>query len=139
MRIALDVTPAARPQATGIGWYARHLALALADALDATDELSLCTRLSRWRTRALRVRHPRARNRWFQAFWGPAGRPHVFHGTDARLPERCRAALVVTVHDGCSRASARWATSRFSRACSRSALAFETRARSSSDMPLRSR
>ncbi len=113
MHIALDVTPAARPQATGIGWYARHLALALADALDATDELSLCTRLSRWRTRALRVRHPRARNRWFQAFWGPAGRPHVFHGTDARLPERCRAALVVTVHDVFSLDSQRWATPRF--------------------------
>ena len=77
VRIALDVTPTARPQSTGIGRYARHLALALAETLSAEDELSLCTRISRWQARDLRVRHPRARNRWFQAPWGPAGRPHA--------------------------------------------------------------
>ena len=113
MHIALDVTPAARLRRTGIGWYARHLALALADALEPDDDFSLCTRLSRWRARSQRVRHPRARDRWFQAPWGPAGHPHVFHGTDARLPERCRARLVVTVHDVFSLESERWASPRF--------------------------
>ena len=113
VRIALDVTPAARPRRTGIGWYAQHLAVALTDALSPGDELNLCTRLSRWRARDQRARAPRARNRWFQAPWGPMGRPQIFHGTDARLPERCRAALVATVHDVFSLDSPHWANARF--------------------------
>ncbi|MEE2678703.1 MAG: glycosyltransferase family 1 protein [Myxococcota bacterium] len=113
MHLALDMTPAARSDATGVGRYARDLAHALIGELSAGDELSVCTRLSRWREHRQRFRHPQARNRWFHAFGGPGGRPDVFHGTDARLPERCRAALVATVHDVFSLDSEHWASPRF--------------------------
>jgi glycosyltransferase involved in cell wall biosynthesis len=51
--------------------------------------------------------------RWFQAPFGPRGAPDVFHGTDVRLPERCRAALVASVHDVFSLESERYAQAKF--------------------------
>ena len=115
MRIALDVTPAVKPRRTGIGWYTAHLARALAEQLGPEDELLLCTRLSRWRKRRHRPAPapPAIRSRWFQAPFGPRGAPDVFHGTDARLPERCRARLVATVHDVFSLESERFAEAGF--------------------------
>jgi glycosyltransferase involved in cell wall biosynthesis len=115
VRIAIDVTPCARPRRTGIGWYAAHLAQALADQIGADDSLLLCTRLSRWRDRDRRppCTGRRVRRRWFQAPFGPRGAPDVFHGTDARLPERANAALVATVHDVFSLECDRFATPRF--------------------------
>lgn len=115
MRIALDVTPAVKPRRTGIAWYAAHLARALAPQLGPEDELLLCTRLSRWRKRRHRPAPapPAVRARWFQAPFGPRGAPDVFHGTDARLPERCRARLVATVHDVFSLETERFAAAGF--------------------------
>ncbi|MDH5565898.1 MAG: glycosyltransferase family 4 protein [Myxococcales bacterium] len=101
MRIALDLTPCVKPRRTGVGWYTLHLARSLAEQIGPEDRLLLCTRLSRWRMREHRpaLSGARVSQRWFQAPFGPRGAPDVFHGTDARLPERCRAALVATVHD----------------------------------------
>jgi len=115
VRIALDVTPCAKPRRTGIGWYAAHLAQALTEQLGPDDALLLCTRLSRWRARRWRpeIGGPRVRHRWLQAPFGPRGAPEVFHGTDARLPERSRAALVATVHDVFSLECDRYANDRF--------------------------
>ncbi len=115
LRIALDVTPAVRPRRTGVGWYAAHLAGALEEALEPDETLLLCTRLSRWRWRRARPtpRGPRTRQRWLQDPFGPRGAPDVFHGSDARLPGRTRAALVATVHDVFSLESDRWALAGF--------------------------
>ena len=115
MRIALDVTPAANPRRTGIGWYAAQLARALAGRIEPEDTLLLCTRLSRWRKRRQRpaCAGPAVHQRWFQAPFGPRGAPDVFHGTDARLPERCGAALVATVHDVFSLESESYASAKF--------------------------
>jgi alpha-1,3-rhamnosyl/mannosyltransferase len=115
LRIALDVTPAVKPHRTGVGWYALQLAHALAAQIGADDTLLLCTRISRWRNRQHRptCAGSGVRRRWFQAPFGPRGAPHVFHGTDARLPERCRAALVVSVHDVFSLESERYAQAKF--------------------------
>jgi glycosyltransferase involved in cell wall biosynthesis len=101
VRIALDLTPSVRPRRSGIGWYVLHLATALAAQLGPEDQLQVCTRLSRWRMRRHRPAFPSAQvqQHWFQAPFGPRGAPDIFHGTDARLPQRCRAALVATVHD----------------------------------------
>jgi glycosyltransferase involved in cell wall biosynthesis len=115
VRIALDLTPSAKPRRTGIGWYAAHLANALTQQIGPDDLLLFCTRLSRWRAQRDRPAPiiAQVRQRWFQAPYGPRGRPDVFHGTDARLPERCSAALVATVHDVFSLESDRYATDRF--------------------------
>lgn len=115
MRVALDLTPAVKPHRTGIGWYTTQLARALAAQLGPEDALLLCTRASRWRNRRHRptCAGPRVRQRWFQAPFGPRGAPDVFHGTDARLPERCRAALVASVHDVFSLESERYAQAKF--------------------------
>jgi glycosyltransferase involved in cell wall biosynthesis len=109
------VTPAVKPHRTGIGWYAVELARALAAHIGPEDALLLCTRLSRWRNRHQRpaCTGSRARQRWFQAPFGPRGAPDVFHGTDLRLPERCRAALVASVHDVFSLESERYAQTKF--------------------------
>ncbi|HEY5657288.1 MAG TPA: glycosyltransferase family 1 protein [Myxococcota bacterium] len=115
VRIALDLTPAVKPRRTGIGWYAAELAQALARQIGPRDDLLLCTRLSRWRKRRHRpaCAGPRVRQRWYQAPFGPRSAPDVFHGTDARLPQRCRAALVATVHDVFSLESERYANAQF--------------------------
>jgi glycosyltransferase involved in cell wall biosynthesis len=115
VRIALDLTPAVKPRRTGVGWYAAQLAHALAERIAPEDTLLLCTRMSRWRNRRHRpaCAGPRVRQRWFQAPFGPRGAPDVFHGTDARLPERCRAALVATVHDVFSLECERYAPAQF--------------------------
>jgi alpha-1,3-rhamnosyl/mannosyltransferase len=115
VRIALDVTPAVKPRRTGIGWYAAHLARALAPQLGPEDELLLCTRLSRWRKRRHRPAPapPAVRARWFQDPFRPRGAPHVFHGPDARLPARSRARLVASVHDVFSLESERFAAAGF--------------------------
>lgn len=115
MRIALDLTAAIKPKPTGVGWYATHLARALAARLGDDDELLLCARLSRWRKRQHRPSIPgeRVHVRWFQEPFGPRGRPDVFHGPDARLPRGGPRARVATVHDVFSLESGAWANARF--------------------------
>ena len=115
MRIAFDATAAVRPQRTGIGWYAAHLARELAAELEPRDALLVCTRVSRWKRRVYRpeLGNPRALQRWFQGWFGPRGAPDVFHGPDGRLPGPRRTALVATVSDVFSLVSDRFAAARF--------------------------
>ncbi|HVN37823.1 MAG TPA: glycosyltransferase family 1 protein [Myxococcota bacterium] len=115
MRIAFDATAAVRPQRTGIGWYAAHLARELAAELEPRDALLLCTRVSRWKRRGHRplLGDPHAEQRWFQGWVGPRGAPDVFHGPDSRLPGPRRTALVATVSDVFSLVSDRFAGARF--------------------------
>jgi alpha-1,3-rhamnosyl/mannosyltransferase len=116
MRIAFDATAAVRPQRTGIGWYAAHLARELAASLEPRDALVLCTRLSRWKKRAFRplLDDPQVQQRWFQGWVGPRGSPDVFHGPDGRLPSGPRTTpLVATVTDVFSLVSDRFAAARF--------------------------
>ena len=115
MRIAFDATAAVRPQRTGIGWYAAHLARELAAELEPRDALILCTRFSRWKRRGHRplLGDPQAQQRWFQGWFGPGGAPDVFHGPDSRLPGPRRTPLVATVNDVFSLVSDRFAGTRF--------------------------
>jgi alpha-1,3-rhamnosyl/mannosyltransferase len=116
MRIAFDATAAVRPQRTGIGWYAAHLARELAASLEPLDALYVCTRLSRWKARAARpeLGNPRARQRWFQGWFGPLATADVFHGPDGRIPSGPRRTpLVATVSDVFSLVSDRFAAARF--------------------------
>lgn len=118
MRIALDVSAAAKPRRSGIGWYTANLARALPARLGEADQLLLCTRLSRLRQRRHRPapEGPRVARRWFQEPLPPRGAPEVFHGPDARLPRGlgpARCALVATVHDVFSLQSDRFAGPRF--------------------------
>ena len=115
MRIAFDATAAVRPQRTGIGWYAAHLARELAAQLEPHDALLLCTRVSRWKRRRWRpeLGNRRALQRWFQGWIGPRGAPDVFHGPDGRLPGPRRTPLVATVSDVFSLLSERFAGRRF--------------------------
>lgn len=115
MRIALDITAAVRPKRTGIGWYTAHLVRELPALLGPDDRLLACARLSRWKHRAQRpgLDDPRVSQRWFQGVIGPLGRPDVFHGPDARLPEWERWPLVATVHDVFSLLSDEFANDQF--------------------------
>ena len=115
MRIAFDATAAVRPQRTGIGWYAAHLARELAASLEPRDALYVCTRLSRWKKRAFRpeLGDARAQQRWFQGWFGPLAVADVFHGPDGRLPGPRPTPLVATVSDVFSLVSDRFAAARF--------------------------
>lgn len=103
MRIALDVSSAVRPEATGVAVYIRQLVAALAKA-GAEDAFTLVHRLSRVRHRSQFVKPPAANFRTklmaegWHPFWGR--QVDVFHGLDARLPGPwMKAGLVVTIHD----------------------------------------
>jgi glycosyltransferase involved in cell wall biosynthesis len=115
MRIAFDATAAVRPQRTGTGWYAAHLARELAAELEPRDALLLCTRVSRWERRSHRplLGEPQVEQRWFQGWIGPGGAPDIFHGPDSRLPGPRRTPLVATVNDVFSLVSDRFAAARF--------------------------
>jgi glycosyltransferase involved in cell wall biosynthesis len=103
MRIALDVSNAVRPEATGVAIYVRQLVAALAQA-DTEDAFTLVHRLSRVRHRGHFVEPPASNFRTkllaegWHPFWGRE--VDVFHGLDARLPGPwMKAKLVVTIHD----------------------------------------
>ncbi len=122
MRIALDVSSAVRPEATGVAVYIRQLVVALAEvSLDSPsprpprlrsgpatalprDDFTLVHRLSRIRHRAHFVKPPAPHFRaklmaeGWHPFWGR--QVDLFHGLDARLPGPwMKAKLVVTIHD----------------------------------------
>ena len=103
MRVALDVSSAVRPEATGVAIYIRQLVKALA-RVDTSDVFTLLHRFSRLRHYGEFVRAPGSNFRTklllegLHPFFGR--QVDVFHGLDARLPGRwMRAKLVVTVHD----------------------------------------
>jgi len=103
MRIALDVSSAVRPEATGVAIYIRQLVKALA-RVDTSDAFTLLHRFSRLRHYGNFVRAPGSNFRTklllegLHPFFGR--QVDVFHGLDARLPGAwMKAKLVVTVHD----------------------------------------
>jgi glycosyltransferase involved in cell wall biosynthesis len=103
MRIALDVSSAVRPEATGVAIYIRQLVKALA-LVDAGDAFTLLHRFSRLRHYGNFVRAPGPNFRTKLLLEGlhPFLGRHVdvFHGLDARLPGPwMKARLVVTVFD----------------------------------------
>lgn len=107
LRVALDVSAAARPEPTGVARYIRRLTAALAALKeDGAGEarFTLVHRLSRLKARRFFVRSPAPnfRVKLFQEPWHPffARSTNVFHGLDARLPGAWwRGPTVVTVHD----------------------------------------
>jgi len=103
MHIALDVSSAVRPEATGVAMHIRRLVAALA-RVDAEDRFTLVHRLARLKARGEFVRPPAPNFRTklmlegFHPFFGR--QVDVFHGLDARLPGPwMKARLVVTIHD----------------------------------------
>lgn len=103
MRIALDVSSAARPEATGVAMYIRRMVEAFG-RVGKDHQITLVNRLSRWKNRGSIVRPPTPaiRAKWIQEPFHPFfGRKiDVFHGMDARLPGPwMKAKLVVTIHD----------------------------------------
>jgi glycosyltransferase involved in cell wall biosynthesis len=103
MRVALDVSSAVRPEATGVAIYIRQLVKALA-RVDASDVFTLLHRFSRLRHYGNFVRAPGLNFRTklllegLHPFFGR--QVDVFHGLDARLAGPwMKAKLVVTVHD----------------------------------------
>lgn len=103
MRIALDVSSAVRPEATGVAIYIRQLVAALGRVATG-DVFDLVHRLSRLRNRRYFVRSsaPGFRTKLMVEGWHPFwGRQvDVFHDLDARLPGPwMKAKLVVTIHD----------------------------------------
>lgn len=99
MRIAIDVTSAAKPDPTGIGRYALEMPRALAGLLGPEDRLRVAVRPQRWGER-----------RWVAALGRPRlllpvlprlllGRIDVFHSLGASLPPAVRALRAATIHD----------------------------------------
>ncbi|MCY3022839.1 MAG: glycosyltransferase family 1 protein [Planctomycetota bacterium] len=103
MRIALDISSAARPDATGVAMYIRRLVAAFA-RVGKEHSFTLVTRASRLKN-LFHMPPPPARNfsskiliEGLHPFFSRS--THVFHGLDARLPGRwLKAKTVVTVHD----------------------------------------
>src|SRR5947209_8450320 len=103
MRIALDVSSAARPQATGVAMYIRRLARAMAK-LAPDNRFTLITRASRPKNLFFKpeLPGPNFRHKLMLEGLHPlfARRVDIFHGLDARLPGRwMKAPTVVTIHD----------------------------------------
>lgn len=102
MRIALDVSSAVRPEATGVANYIRRLVAALGRG-GSGERFTLLHRFSRVRQREHFVAPPAPNFRSRLLFeWHPllGRRTDVFHGLDARLPGKwMKARLVATIHD----------------------------------------
>jgi glycosyltransferase involved in cell wall biosynthesis len=103
MRIALDVSSAARPQSTGVAMYIRRMTAAFA-RVAPEHRFTLATRVSRLKNifRLPQLPAPNFRNKLMAEGLHPFfGRSQdIFHGLDARLPGRwMKARTVVTVHD----------------------------------------
>ncbi len=102
MRVALDISCAAKPHRTGVARYATCLADAMLRAFP-DDAFTLGVRASRWRRRSHRYAPgaANARARWFvEPLLGTTLGPFdVFHGLDARLPRRRGFPTVATLHD----------------------------------------
>ena len=103
MRIALDISSAARPEATGVAMYIRRLVAAFAH-VGTEHDFTLVRRASRLKN----ILHkptlpgPNFHHKLFCERLHPffARSLGVFHGLDARLPGAwLRAPTVVTIHD----------------------------------------
>jgi glycosyltransferase involved in cell wall biosynthesis len=114
--IAIDATPAAVPEPTGVAIYIDRLVRGLARVAPEVRFL-VCYRLSKLRRRRL-LPAPgggNARRALFDErlprFFAP--RADLFHGADIRLPARADVPLVATVHDLYSVTSPGFETARF--------------------------
>lgn len=103
MRIALDCSSAARPEATGVAMYIRRMVAAFASTAPH-DDFTLVYRLSRFKHRKEFIRPPAPNFRLklmaepLHPFFGRS--VDIFHGFDARIPGSwMKAKLVVTIHD----------------------------------------
>src|SRR6185503_6328838 len=103
MKIALDISSAARPQSTGVAMYIRRMVAAFA-RVGAEHEFSLVTRASRLKN-LFHLAEPPAPNFSNKLMLEPlhpffSRAMNVFHGLDARLPGAwMKARTVVTIHD----------------------------------------
>src|SRR5436190_5234359 len=103
MKIALDISSAARPQSTGVAMYIRRMVSAFARA-GREHEFSLVTRASRLKN-LFHLQTPPApnfANKLFIEGLHPffSRSMDIFHGLDARLPgPSMKAKSVVTIHD----------------------------------------
>ncbi len=106
MKIALDVSSAARPQSTGVAMYIRRMVAAFnrVNTGSPPHRFSLVTRASRPKNVFHRIPlpGPNFRHKLMLEGLHPlfARATDVFHGLDARLPGRwMKAKKVVTIHD----------------------------------------
>jgi len=103
MRIALDVSSAARTESTGVAMYIRRMLAAFARVGEA-HRFTLVTRASRLKNvfRLPALPAPNFSNKLMLEGLHPffARSQQIFHGLDARLPGRwMKAKTVVTIHD----------------------------------------
>lgn len=106
MRIALDVSSAARAESTGVAMYIRRMVAAFARLKESGEphRFTLVTRASRLKNvfRQSPVPAPNFKNKLMLEGLHPvfSRATDIFHGLDARLPGKwMRAATVVTIHD----------------------------------------
>lgn len=116
VKVAIDVSSAARPNPVGIAHYLMQLTSQLG-RLDRETSFYLCYRLSRIKRRKyfLRVPGPNFRTRIIQPPFTNRllNRVDVFHGPDARLPAEGRCKKVVTFHDVFELVSDEWSDRHF--------------------------
>ncbi|HEY3323955.1 MAG TPA: glycosyltransferase family 1 protein [Planctomycetota bacterium] len=103
MRIALDISSAARAESTGVAMYIRRMLGGFARA-GSDHQFTLITRASRWKNllRRPELPGPNFRHKLFLERMHPllSRSIDVFHGLDARLPGPwLKVPLVVTIHD----------------------------------------
>ena len=103
MKIALDVSSAARAQSTGVAMYIRRM-IAAFSRVGVEHEFTLANRASRLKNlfRAPPLPANNFKHKWMLEGWHPvfARTQDIFHGLDARLPGRwMKAGTVVTIHD----------------------------------------
>jgi len=117
VRIALDISSAARPDATGVAMYIRRMVDAFAKEGSA-HQFTLVTRGSRIKNLFHRPSLPtpnfssKVMFEGIHPFFG--GEMDIFHGLDARLPGPwMKAQTVVTIHDVFSAVSSQFATDDF--------------------------
>lgn len=97
VRLGFDVTSAVKRHGRGIAAYVRALLPALASHLEV--EAVLYVRDGRWFRRALiHDLLPAAPRHWLLGPLAPRG-VDLFHGLGVRLPARCRAPRIFTLHD----------------------------------------
>jgi glycosyltransferase involved in cell wall biosynthesis len=123
MKLAVDVSSAAKPDPTGIGRYAVELVRAAAPLFEPSDDVQLVVRRSRWKQREwimpLAVSTGCRGPAWIAGIcpgWF-SGRVEIYHSTDVALPRGLRSLSIATIHDTNTLddetlASARWVRER---------------------------
>src|SRR5437016_5931152 len=102
MRLAIDVSSAAKADPTGIGRYAVELVRNLAPLLGPDDSIRALVKLSRWRDRrhvAALGEVPRVRGPSLLVAGFLLRRASLFHATGVALPRGLRVPAAVTVPD----------------------------------------